>query len=81
MTETEIVELISQTDANQVDLNLNDITQIFIKHLATMSERLSREDLTAMLTIAALLYNKGYEEFRQKLGEDAELEAIIKLKE
>jgi hypothetical protein len=63
ITKQELLELITQDDHPEMDLDWNTLTQLYTHQLASISPKLSQQELASMVTIGIALYQKGYKEY------------------
>jgi hypothetical protein len=78
MTEQNILELIAREGLPELDLNWDELTQLFAHQLAAISHKLNRDDLAEMILVGAALYQKGRQEFRAGIDEKALFAALQK---
>jgi hypothetical protein len=63
ITKQELLELITQDDHPEMDLDWNALTQLYTHQLASISPKLTQQELAGMVTLGIALYQKAYKEF------------------
>ena len=69
MTEQRLLELITQEGRPALELNYNELTQLYAHHLAAISKKINRDELAEMVMIGVALYQKGLKEFKAGINE------------
>lgn len=63
ITKQELLDLITQEDHPDMNLDWNTLTQLYTHQLASISSKLNQQELASMVTLGIALYQKGYKEF------------------
>lgn len=64
MNEHQVLKLISCTGEGEKPLNCDELTRLYVRTLADLSERLMHDDLMELLAFGSLLYTKAFQEYR-----------------
>ena len=66
ITKQELLELITSENHPNMDLDWNALTQLYVHQLAELAPRLTQQELAVMVTLGIAMYQKGFDEFKQK---------------
>jgi hypothetical protein len=62
MTVDEILEIVTSSTYPDMSISLNQLNGVFINRLAAVSHQLEVDDLSNFISIAVVLYQKGFKE-------------------
>lgn len=64
ITKQQLLDLITQEDHPEMELDWNMLTQLYVNQLAGIAAKLDQQEMAAMVTIGIALYQKGFKEFQ-----------------
>lgn len=64
MTEEEILEIVTSGAHPDIRMSLNLLNGLFIQRLAAVSDKLDVDEISEFISIAVVLYQRGFTEFR-----------------
>lgn len=62
MTVDEILEVVTCCDYPDMPISLNQLNGVLINRLAAISDRISSDEMSQLISIAVVLYQKGFKE-------------------
>jgi hypothetical protein len=62
MTVDEILEVVTCCDYPDMQISLNQLNGMLINRLAAISDRISSEEMSQLISISVVLYQKGFKE-------------------
>lgn len=62
MTVDEIFEVVTCCDYPDMPVTLNQLNGVLINRLAAISDRISSDEMSQLISIAVVLYQKGFKE-------------------
>lgn len=68
MTEQQIHDLITSDKHPVFDGTLNDLVSPYVRMLAQISDRLTREEMADLLVIGAALYERAYDDVKAAMS-------------
>ncbi|MDB5762879.1 MAG: hypothetical protein JWQ21_1874 [Herminiimonas sp.] len=71
MTEQKILDLLTREGQPELDLNYNQLAQLFAHELAAISHKINSDELATLVVVGVALYQKGFKEFRAGIDEKA----------
>lgn len=73
MTVDQIVAIVTSNDYPNMPIALNQLNAVLINRLAAISDKLATDELSQLIGIAVVLYQKGFQEQEAK----EELQALM----
>ncbi len=62
MTVDEILEVVTCCDYPDMPITLNQLNGMLINRLAAISDRITNDEMSQLISIAVVLYQKGFQE-------------------
>lgn len=62
MTVDEIFEVVACCDYPDMPITLNELNGVLINRLAAISDRITDDEMSQLISIAVVLYQKGFKE-------------------